>query len=79
MIGANPFPSTEAERDALRMKLLDQEITASMRRATKHSLSLNCREDNHRHYSIDLGWVGCKNDGYTCLCRCHDFQERKPL
>jgi hypothetical protein len=66
---SNPTPL--AARHALREQLLAEARERAMRDAVRAHSSIKCGE--YGQHATAPG--GCRNDGSTCLCACHDPAE----
>lgn len=64
----NPNPIEPAEREQLRQYYIDLAI----RNAGDLGKSIKCADGRHSAERF-----GCANDGSTCICECHDGQERE--
>jgi hypothetical protein len=57
----NDLPLDEQSREGIRIAIREAAVLRAVRLATGR-VSLRCLEGDH----------GCRNDGTSCLCRCHD-------
>lgn len=66
----NTYPTGAEDRQALRNEWLEIHLLRGTRKGLDYGLSMNCSVARRSHRQLDEH--GCKNDGSTCLCACHD-------
>jgi hypothetical protein len=67
------LPTSAVDRQAMRDEIRAKFLARAEKRALEASRSMKCGEDwmpGGRRHATDPD--GCKNDGLTCLCECHD-------
>jgi hypothetical protein len=74
--------NTAAGRAASREEIRRSILAAGERQAVVSGRSIRCQHGGHRSVYRDgrgKEWpAGCQNDGWTCICECHDPAEERP-
>lgn len=75
-IDGRPYSRDKAERDAERQRVAEFMLAEARRQATVAGLSSKCAGYLRPRPEHADGFGGCRNDGSTCLCECHDVPSR---
>ena len=68
-----PYPTTKTARQAIRDRNRQDLIDAAEREARMFGRSINCGNSPGAFAARHAGESGgCRNDGSTCICECHD-------
>lgn len=65
------FGSHDEGRRKARAEIERAMVERAKAEAERAGRSLNCESGNHRDVYQGVR-VGCRNDGSTCICECHD-------
>lgn len=69
------YAADPATREEVRAHYLEMHTLKGVQQGLRYGLSMRCTDgDHHRWSSKYREHTGCRNDGSTCLCRCHDKQ-----
>ena len=69
---ASPYPRDLTERAAIREEILRKELAKARREAIIIGRSLKCSGGTYPSLSHAGEPGGCRNNGYGCICECHD-------
>lgn len=72
---ASPFPKTPSDRAVVRRRIRRDVFAEAERRFLQRSRSMKCA--GTWSYAVGARHAGdvegCRNDGSTCICECHDL------